>query len=335
MGSITLCIRSIGWFVTGVLLATTVTVMFVNEWRVDAAPGDTDATFVAITPCRLADTRPGAARVGPAATLGAAEIETFVVHGSNGECAIPTEAVAVSLNVTALGATEQSFLTFWPEGVQPLASSLNPAPGQPPTPNAVTVDLSGAGAFNLFNSVGSVNVVIDVNGYYIQASLEELVSRLDALETAQAAGVDPALLSRLDALEDDVAVLDAAQPFVVTDYEDNKVVWDDEVVVVSVVVTAPVAGDVTLHSTTYAVESTAGDRVRCSISDFVNVDSEFAQTWDSPGSPAISSQLAGTRTFRIAAGATETYNLVCQALGASDFASLLGSVLTASFTPDP
>jgi len=272
--------------------------------------------------------------VGPAATLGAAEIETFVVHGSNGECAIPTEAVAVSLNVTALGATERSFLTFWPEGVQPLASSLNPAPGQPPTPNAVTVDLSGAGAFNLFNSVGSVNVVIDVNGYYTHASLEELVSRLDAVETAQTAGVDPALLSRLDALETDVAGLDAAQPFVVTDSAANEVV-SDERVVVSVVVTAPVAGDVTLHSTTYAVETTAGDRVRCSISESVTVDTDFAQTWDSPGSPTISSQLSGTRTFSISADATETYNLVCQSLGASGSASLFGSVLTASFTPDP
>ena len=43
---------------------------------------------------------------------------------------------------------------------------MNPTPGQPPTPNAVNVDLDGAGDFSVFNNTGTVNVLIDVVGYY-------------------------------------------------------------------------------------------------------------------------------------------------------------------------
>ena len=53
-----------------------------------------------------------------------------------------------------------AYLTIWPDQVaQPNASSLNPSPGQPPIPNAVTTPLSGAGRFNVFNYSGSVQVI--------------------------------------------------------------------------------------------------------------------------------------------------------------------------------
>ena len=41
-----------------------------------------------------------------------------------------------------------------------------PQPGQPPTPNAVTTDLTSAGQFKIFNKQGNVNVFVDVVGYY-------------------------------------------------------------------------------------------------------------------------------------------------------------------------
>ena len=58
------------------------------------------------------------------------------------------------------------FLTIWPGGERPDHSSLNPAPGQPPTPNAVTTKLSIDQEFEIYNNRGSVHLVIDVNGYY-------------------------------------------------------------------------------------------------------------------------------------------------------------------------
>lgn len=150
----------------------------------DITQGDRPV-FVPITPCRLADTRPAPNNVGPRATpIGGAETVTFAAHGSNGECMIPSDALGLSLNVTALGATEQTFLTIWPSGPRPLAASLNPSPGQPPTPNAVATPLSGAGSFAIYNDRGAVHVVVDVNGYYAHHDHDDLYytrSQIDAL----------------------------------------------------------------------------------------------------------------------------------------------------------
>ncbi|MEP4648846.1 MAG: hypothetical protein ABJ314_01570 [Ilumatobacter sp.] len=79
---------------------------------------------------------------------------------------VPVGAISLSLNVTTVGATSQSFLTIWAGGTRPDASSLNPSPGAPPTPNAVTVDLSVDQTFDIYNDLGNVNVVVDINGYY-------------------------------------------------------------------------------------------------------------------------------------------------------------------------
>lgn len=127
------------------------------------------ATFVSITPCRLMDTRAAAGVPGRQTPLGPGEVITQNAHGNNGQCVgIPADATALSLNVTAFDATGPTFLSFWPTGVaQPNASSLNPAPGQPPTPNAVITDISPAGQFNLFNERSTVNMIVDINGYYV------------------------------------------------------------------------------------------------------------------------------------------------------------------------
>jgi len=321
MGSITFRIRSIVWFVTGALLATTVTLMFVNAWRADAAPGDIDTTFVAITPCRLADTRPAPDRVGTADALGADDTQTFAVHGSNGECTIPTDAVAVSVNVTAVGASVESFLTLWPDGDLPLVSSLNPAPGEPPTPNAVTVSLSAAGGFNLYNFVGSVNVVIDVNGYHTRASLADLDARLAALETATAANAAQ------------VALLDEAQPFAVTERDDVEFLTSTAAVVVSVEVTAPVDGQVTVNSSSRIGADPFSGSMRCSIDIGTDLDFDHLQWWYAPPSPTASvlGQMNTTRMFDIDANSTVAYNLVCDFSGVS--ANMRDSVLTAIFTP--
>jgi hypothetical protein len=126
-------------------------------------------TFIPITPCRVIDTRPAPDNVGSKSSpLGPGEVHTVTVHGTNGDCTgIPTTAKAVSLNVTAVGATQPTFLTLWATGqTRPLASSLNPTPGQPPTPNAVTTNVDTNGRFNIYNLQGNVHVLADINGYY-------------------------------------------------------------------------------------------------------------------------------------------------------------------------
>lgn len=123
--------------------------------------------LVDINPCRLTDTRPDT-QVGPRATpLGAGEQYDVNAHGVNGNCDIPSEAIALSLNVTALNATAPTFVTVFPtDEAQPTTSNLNLLPGQAPTPNSVTTGLDGAGMFSLFNAFGTTDVIVDVNGYY-------------------------------------------------------------------------------------------------------------------------------------------------------------------------
>lgn len=123
--------------------------------------------LVDINPCRLTDTRPDT-QVGPRATpLGAGEQYDVSAHGVNGNCDIPSEAIALSLNVTALNATAPTFVTVFPtDEAQPTTSNLNLLPGQAPTPNSVTTGLDGAGMFSLFNAFGTTDIIVDVNGYY-------------------------------------------------------------------------------------------------------------------------------------------------------------------------
>ncbi len=95
---------------------------------------------------------------------------TVTAHGSNGECtgasAIPTDANGLSLNVTAVRPTSDTFLTLWGDGANPGTSNLNPRASGDPTPNAVNTPLSTTGTFNIFNDRGNVDVIVDVNGYY-------------------------------------------------------------------------------------------------------------------------------------------------------------------------
>jgi hypothetical protein len=136
---------------------------------VSATSPDGAVAYVPITPCRLADTRAAVEfNVGPRSTpIGAEQTYTIAAHGDNGECVgIPTAATGLELNVTALSASEATYLTIWPSGGLPNSSALNPTPGEPPTPNSVTTGVTGTGQFNVFNRYGTVQVVIDVVGYY-------------------------------------------------------------------------------------------------------------------------------------------------------------------------
>ncbi len=129
-------------------------------------PPDT-SSFVPIVPCRLIDTRPSF-QVGTRGTpLGADSAYTATVWGENGDCTIPRSASGVSLNVTAISPTKPSFLTVYPaDATRPTASNLNYFAGKPPTPNAVTVKLSADGKIKLYNFDGTVDVVVDIVGYY-------------------------------------------------------------------------------------------------------------------------------------------------------------------------
>ena len=157
--------------IIGCVLFATGTVVGVSTHQLASATissGDR-AVLVPIDPCRLTDTRADAPDAGPRSSpLGAGETITLDAQQAGVPCSglLPTAATALALNVTALNATEQTFLTVWADGARPDSSSRNPAPEQPPAPNAVTTRLSASNDFRIFNSAGSVDVIVDVVGYY-------------------------------------------------------------------------------------------------------------------------------------------------------------------------
>jgi len=103
------------------------------------------------------DTRSSGA-VGPGGTV------NLQVTGHGG---VPSGGVsAVVLNVTATGPTSGSFITVYPSDVaRPLASNLNFPSGWTGA-NAVTVPVSAAGQVSFYNSLGSVQIIADVVGFY-------------------------------------------------------------------------------------------------------------------------------------------------------------------------
>ena len=135
---------------------------------IDATAPEGAATFVPITPCRLFDTRPEPFTIGPrTAPLGPNDVHSVAGTGAAGACQLPDDATGLVLNVTAVDASQATFLTLYPTGEdRPNASHLNPSPGTAPAPNAVTVDLSPSGQFSVFNRFGNVHVLADVVGYY-------------------------------------------------------------------------------------------------------------------------------------------------------------------------
>jgi hypothetical protein len=137
-----------------------------------AAPVPTASSFVPITPCRLIDTRPAPDNVGARSTpIGAGETYVATVWGTNGACTIPSTATGVSLNAVAVHPTAASYLTIFPsDATRPLASNLNWVAGQAPTPNAVTAALSADGRLGLYNLAGTVDVLVDIVGYYVPSS---------------------------------------------------------------------------------------------------------------------------------------------------------------------
>jgi hypothetical protein len=126
-----------------------------------------DEAFVGLTPARLVDSRNSPtidgmfSNTGP---IGQTSTANITVLGRGG---VPSSGVgAVALNVTATNPTRPSFLTVWPSGAgRPTASNLNVVAGQT-VPNMVIVKVGDAGQVSIYNNAGSVNVVVDVLGWF-------------------------------------------------------------------------------------------------------------------------------------------------------------------------
>jgi hypothetical protein len=128
------------------------------------APGP--MTFIAVTPCRVMDTRasqPFTGAFGPP-SLAAYVTRQLPVPGSS--CNIPATAGAYSLNVTVVPTGALSFLTVWPAGQPyPTVSTLNDPVSGGVIANAAIVVAGTSGAIQMVAG-NPTDVIIDINGYY-------------------------------------------------------------------------------------------------------------------------------------------------------------------------
>jgi len=124
--------------------------------------------FVAVTPCRVADTRPEGGKGGAFGQprMAGGSTREFPIPASG--CGVPFSARAYSVNITVVPPGPLSYITAWPTGQpQPLVSTLNSFNGRV-VANAAVVPAGSNGSINLFAS-NDTDVIIDINGYFVPA----------------------------------------------------------------------------------------------------------------------------------------------------------------------
>ncbi len=131
--------------------------------------------FQSLVPTRIIDTRSGSIYEGSGQTFSQGTTQNFKVAGLGG---VPSNASAVVMNVTATNTTAQGgYLSIWPTGgIKPTVSSLNWS-GSESIANLVTVMPGTNGDLSFYNALGSMDLIVDVSGYYgsnIQASTSGL-----------------------------------------------------------------------------------------------------------------------------------------------------------------
>jgi hypothetical protein len=120
----------------------------------------TKTAYNTIQPCRIGDTRNTLAP-----SLAAGSTRTFVIAG---HCGIPLEAQAASFNFTVVGPTTAGNLRIFPGGAAlPTVSSINYSAGQVRANNAIILlGPDGDISVQTGQANGSVNLIIDVSGYF-------------------------------------------------------------------------------------------------------------------------------------------------------------------------
>jgi len=131
------------------------------------------SVYSALAPFRVCDTRPKSPTPQCAGrTLGSRGTVAIQISGGP----VPAGARAVVLNITAINhSSTRTYLTAFPSGGSvPLASNIN-INGGATLANLVVAQLSPSGGITIFNGAGSVDVLVDVQGYFAAATGSGLV----------------------------------------------------------------------------------------------------------------------------------------------------------------
>lgn len=148
----------------GAIVATTTPAAGAPTALAPAAPtSDVTGAYYKLTPTRVLDTRFG---TGVAkAPLGAGRSLSLKVTDKSG---IPTASAvsAVVLNLTVTNPTVGGYVVAYPhDRARPSASTINFPKGFTGA-NLVTVPIGASGTVDIFNALGTVDVIADVIGFY-------------------------------------------------------------------------------------------------------------------------------------------------------------------------
>ena len=131
--------------------------------------------YSALTPFRVCDTRPSRTPDQCTGKLlgagGRVTVQITGVAGPGGQM-VPSGAEAVVVNLTAINhGRTGTYVTAYPAGslAVPSASNVNLDPGAVQS-NLAVVQLSSGGAITLFNAVGTLDAIVDVQGYFAAPS---------------------------------------------------------------------------------------------------------------------------------------------------------------------
>jgi uncharacterized protein (DUF1800 family) len=139
-----------------------------------APAAQAQTSFFTVAPCRVLDTRDAVGAFGgPALPSGGTRIVNLA-----GRCGISTGAAAVSANITVVGPTSAGYLSLFPAGSAPPATStLNYKASSVRANNAVLpLGADGAVAVITGQPTGSVSFIVDVNGYFADPAIDQTVT---------------------------------------------------------------------------------------------------------------------------------------------------------------
>lgn len=274
---------------------------------VNASIDDGERTvFVPIEPCRLVDTRSDT-QVGDTTTLQEDDAVVIDAHGEQGDCDLPEDASGVSLNVTAVDPSEQTNLRIYPtpdDDSVPLTASLNPFPGLPQEFNSVVTDLNDDGQFSVYNRFGTVDIVIDVAGYYADHTHDDRYYTEDEMQ--------------------------AVFPLVVYESSETPVTGvGAAAVILTADITASAAGIVVAQAVASVTPGAGVTEYACSLSPDSSMDTLSTQT-----STVVSDtdDISVMAAFEVAADEELTVNLVCESTGGTS--TITNPQMTATFTGD-
>ena len=139
--------------------------------------GSAALVFVAMTPCRVMDTRTGqgfTGAFGPPSIAAGLPVRTIPIQSST-TCSIPSVAQAYSFNITVVPPASLLYITLYPatanpQPAPPNASTLNDPSGTIIANAAIVpAGTDGQGSVDVYAS-GPTDLIIDINGYYAPPS---------------------------------------------------------------------------------------------------------------------------------------------------------------------